>query len=68
MLRFSANLGFLWTDLRLPEAIDAAANAAKATGGEIIDKRPKYSTKKWASNIPIPNSTNGGAANVDNNK
>ena len=25
MLRFSANLGFLWTDLLLPEAIDAAA-------------------------------------------
>ena len=27
MLRFSANLGFLWTDLLLPEAIDAAAKA-----------------------------------------
>ena len=27
MLRFSANLGFLWTDLLLPEAIDTAAKA-----------------------------------------
>ena len=27
MIRFSANLGFLWTDLLLPEAINAAAKA-----------------------------------------
>lgn len=27
MIRFSANLGFLWTDLRLPEAIHAARQA-----------------------------------------
>ncbi len=28
MARFSANLGFLWTELRLPDAIAAAANAS----------------------------------------
>ncbi len=27
MTRFSANLGFLWTELTLPEAIHAAARA-----------------------------------------
>ncbi|MEL0290501.1 MAG: isomerase, partial [Alphaproteobacteria bacterium] len=27
MLKFSANLGFLWTDLALPDAVRAAAAA-----------------------------------------
>ena len=30
MTKFSANLGFLWTELRLPDAIRAAANAGFA--------------------------------------
>ena len=29
MPRFSANLGFLWTDRPLPEAIEAAAQAGQ---------------------------------------